>query len=187
VFDERKLVDPYFNKMVMVRGDKAMATHWRIMQAACNKWHGIQEEIADRPISGTDFETKVCLLAFSVDIGSPSCDDIGFSVQMQRAFDMYGDDSDEQQFKYLNVFARIEDYEKWKEVRQTLSKNKDEQYKPDALAAAASAGRPEFGQKKLKEMKKSGAPTDRLQASFEKCWADVRAHNAGRDTKYDVR
>jgi hypothetical protein len=36
-------------------------------------------------------------------------------------------------------------------------------------------------------MKKSGAPTDRLQASFEKCWADARAHNAGRDTKYDAR
>jgi hypothetical protein len=61
-FDERKLVDPYFNKTVMVRGEKAMATHWGIMQAACNKWHSIQEEIADRPISGANFETKV--LAF---------------------------------------------------------------------------------------------------------------------------
>jgi hypothetical protein len=105
---------------------------------------------------------------------------------MRRAFDMYDDDSDGQQFKYLNVFARIEDYEKWAEVRRTLSKNKDEQYNPDAPAAAASAGCPDFGQKKLKEMKKSGAPADRLQASFEKCWADARAHNAGRDTKYDA-
>jgi hypothetical protein len=26
-----------------------------------------------------------------------------------------------------------------------------------------------------------------LQASFDKCWADARAHNAGRDTKYDAR
>jgi hypothetical protein len=58
-FNERKLVDPYFNKTVMVRGEKAMATYWGIMQAACNKWHGIQEEIADHPISGADFETKV--------------------------------------------------------------------------------------------------------------------------------
>jgi hypothetical protein len=105
-FDERKLVDPYFNKMVMVRGEKAIATHWGIMQAACNKWHDIQEEIADRPVSGADFETKVCLLAFFVDPGSLSCDDAGFSVQMRRAFDMYGDDSGGQQFKYLNVFAR---------------------------------------------------------------------------------
>jgi hypothetical protein len=26
-FDEHKIVDPYFNKTVMVRGDKAMVTH----------------------------------------------------------------------------------------------------------------------------------------------------------------
>jgi hypothetical protein len=69
---------------------------------------------------------RYALLAFSVDIGWPSCDDAGFSVQMRRAFDMYGDDSDGQHFKYLNVFARIEDCEKWAEVRRTLSKNKDE-------------------------------------------------------------
>jgi hypothetical protein len=25
-----------------------------------------------------------------------------------------------------------------------------------------------------------------LQASFDKCWADARAHAAGRDTKYDA-
>jgi hypothetical protein len=87
----------------------------------------------------------------------------------------------------FNVYARIEDCEKWAEVRWTLSKNKDEQYNPDALATAASVGHPEFGQKKLKELKKSGAPADRLQASFEKCWAEARAHNAGRDTKYDAR
>jgi hypothetical protein len=141
-----------------------------VQQVAC-----IQEEIADRPIRGADFETKV--LTFSVDIGSPSCDDAGFSVQMRRAFDIYGDDSDGQQFKYLNVFARIENCEKWAEVRRTLSKNKDEQYNPDAPAAAASAGRPEFDRKKLKEMKKLGAPADRLQASFEKCWAETRAHD----------
>jgi hypothetical protein len=36
-FDERKIVDPYFNKTVMVRGEKAMATHWGIMQAACSR------------------------------------------------------------------------------------------------------------------------------------------------------
>jgi hypothetical protein len=49
VFDERKIIDPYFNKTVMVRCKKAMATHWGIMQAACSKWHGIQE---DRRSSG---------------------------------------------------------------------------------------------------------------------------------------
>jgi hypothetical protein len=73
-FDERKIVDPYFNKMVMVRGEKAMATHWGIMQAVCSRWHGIREEIAERPVSGADFECKVWLLAVSVDPGSPSFD-----------------------------------------------------------------------------------------------------------------
>jgi hypothetical protein len=75
-FDERKIVDPYFNKMVMVHGEKAMATHWGIMQAACSRWHGIQEEIADRPVSGADFECKVCLPAVSIDPGSPSFDSL---------------------------------------------------------------------------------------------------------------
>jgi hypothetical protein len=42
-FDERKIVDPDFNKTVMIRGEKAMGTHWGIMQAACSRWHGIQE------------------------------------------------------------------------------------------------------------------------------------------------
>jgi hypothetical protein len=50
-FDERKIVDPYFNKTVMIRGEKATTTHWGIMQAACSRWHDIQEDIADRPLA----------------------------------------------------------------------------------------------------------------------------------------
>jgi hypothetical protein len=72
VFDERKIVDPYFNKTVMTRGKKAMGTHWGIMQTACNRWHGIQEEIEARPVSGADFEAKVCLLVVFVKPRSPS-------------------------------------------------------------------------------------------------------------------
>jgi hypothetical protein len=75
---------------------------------------------------------------------------------------MYNDDTDGQTFKYLNVFACIETCEKWAEVRQNLSKNKHEEYNPNALAAAASTGHPELGQKKMKELKKAGHPTDRL-------------------------
>jgi hypothetical protein len=106
---------------------------------------------------------------------------------MRRAFDMYCDDTDDQTFKYLNVFARIENCEKLEDVRRNLTKNKDEPYNPDAPAPAALAGPPELGQKKLKELKKAGHPTERLQASFDKCWADARAHAAGRDNKYDAR
>jgi hypothetical protein len=88
---------------------------------------------------------------------------------MQRAFDMYIDDTDGQTFMYHNVFARIENCENWADVRRNLAKNKDEKYNPDAPAPAASAGRTELGQKKLKELKKAGHPAERLQASFNKC------------------
>jgi hypothetical protein len=36
-------------------------------------------------------------------------------------------------------------------------------------------------------LKKADHPADRLQASFDKCWANAKAHAAGRDTKYDAR
>jgi hypothetical protein len=49
---------------------------------------------------------------------------------MRRAFDMYSDDTDDQTFKYLNVFAHIKNCEKWANVRRNLAKNKDEQYSP---------------------------------------------------------
>jgi hypothetical protein len=68
-----------------------------------------------------------------------------------------------------------------------IAENKNEQYNPDAPAPAASAGRPELSQKKLKELKKTGHPAERLQASFDKCWADARAHAVGRDNKYDTQ
>jgi hypothetical protein len=105
---------------------------------------------------------------------------------MWRAFDMYSDDTNGQTFKYLNVFASFENCEKWAGVCRNLAKNRDEQYNPDAPAHAASAGRPELGHKKLKKLKKAGHPAERLQASFDKCWADARAHATGRDDKYDA-
>jgi hypothetical protein len=105
---------------------------------------------------------------------------------MWRVFNMYSDDTDGQTFKYLNVFARIENCEKWVDVRRNLAKNKDEQYNPDAPAPAASVGCPRLSQKKWKELKKAGHPIERLQASFDKCWAGARAHATGRDDKYDT-
>jgi hypothetical protein len=58
-FDERKMCDPDFNKIHMDRGDKAMANHWATIQQACSKWHGIQEEISNRPESGANYERQV--------------------------------------------------------------------------------------------------------------------------------
>jgi hypothetical protein len=37
---------------------------------------------------------------------------------MRRAFDMYSDDTNGQTFKYLNIFACIDTYEKWADVRR---------------------------------------------------------------------
>ncbi|KAK1610866.1 hypothetical protein QYE76_034539 [Lolium multiflorum] len=164
-YEERKLVDPYFNKtnMNVYRGEKAMATHWGIMQTACSKWHGVQEEIEKRPISGHDLEQK-----------------------LRRALDMYAEDTG-LQFKFLNVYARLEHCEKWRENRTTLSKSKTEQYNPDAPAACASEGRPELGQKKLKELKRTDSPADKMQASIDKCLADLMSHADGRNDKFDGR
>ncbi|XP_071674409.1 uncharacterized protein [Lolium perenne] len=140
-----------------------MATHWGIIQTACSKWHGIQEEVEEQPMSGHDLEQK-----------------------LRRALDMYMDDTG-MQFKFLNVYARIEKCEKWAETRKNLSKSKTEQYNPDAPAAGSADGRPELGQKKLKELKKTGNPADRMQASIDKCWADLRTHADGRNDKFDGR
>jgi hypothetical protein len=41
-FDERKLMDPMFNKVHMDRNPSGMSHHWGIIQQACNKWNGIQ-------------------------------------------------------------------------------------------------------------------------------------------------
>ncbi|CAM0879536.1 unnamed protein product [Alopecurus aequalis] len=57
-FDERKLVDPEFAGLHTERGEKAMANHWAVIQQACNKWHGIQEEVVARPESGANIERQ---------------------------------------------------------------------------------------------------------------------------------
>jgi hypothetical protein len=47
-------------------------------------------------------------------------------LQIRRALDMYADDCDGQMFKYLNMFARIAECDKWKAVRKNLANNKGE-------------------------------------------------------------
>jgi hypothetical protein len=58
-FDERKLRDPVFNKVHMDRNPSRMSHRWGIIQPACNKWHGIQQEVVDRQESGTSIEDLV--------------------------------------------------------------------------------------------------------------------------------
>jgi hypothetical protein len=167
-FDERKIVDPYFSKTVMIHGEKAMATHWGIMQAACSRWHGIQEEIADRPVSGADFEAKVCLLAVSVDPGSPSFDSPSCLCRCGRRSTCTVRTPTARRSSTSTSLPASRPARSGRTYAGNLSKNKDEQYNPDAPVPAASAGHPELGQKKLKELKEAGHPADRLQASFDK-------------------
>jgi hypothetical protein len=58
-YDERRMIDPDFASCVTERGQKAMANHWAHIQAQCNKWHGIQQEVTNRPQSGANREMEV--------------------------------------------------------------------------------------------------------------------------------
>ncbi|KAE8766316.1 putative methionyl-tRNA synthetase [Hordeum vulgare] len=88
-FDEHKLVDLDFANIHMERGNKAMSNHWVTIQTACNKWHGIIEEVIARPKNGANIEGR-----------------------MVRMFGMYRQDNNDQEFKFLHVFSRIESCEK---------------------------------------------------------------------------
>ncbi|KAE8796288.1 putative methionyl-tRNA synthetase [Hordeum vulgare] len=57
-FDERKLVDPDFANIHMDRGEKAMSNRRSTIQTACNKWHGIVEEVDALPESGAIVEDR---------------------------------------------------------------------------------------------------------------------------------
>ncbi|KAE8821629.1 putative methionyl-tRNA synthetase [Hordeum vulgare] len=85
-----------------------MSNHWSMIHTACNKWHGIVEEVAARPESGANVK--------------------GHMVWM---FAMYRADNEDQEFKFLQVFTRIESCQKWREIRLALDKAK-ETYNPDA-------------------------------------------------------
>jgi hypothetical protein len=58
-FDECKLIDSMFNKIHMDCNPFGMSHCWVLIQAACNKWHGIQQEVMDRQESGTSIENLV--------------------------------------------------------------------------------------------------------------------------------
>jgi hypothetical protein len=58
-FDERKLMDSAFNKIHMDCNPSGMSHRWGLIQQACNKWHGIQQEVMDRQESGTSIEDLV--------------------------------------------------------------------------------------------------------------------------------
>ncbi|CAM0871607.1 unnamed protein product [Alopecurus aequalis] len=162
-FKERKLVDPEFAGLHTDHGEKAMANHWAVIQQACNKWHDIQEEVAARPESGANIER-----------------------QMVRMFEMYCNDNEQAELKFLNVFAKIELCEKWIECRQALAKNKEAVYNPDAPVAGAAEGRP-IGNKKAKAARDMAPAAERLQTSIDQCIADAKSHAIVREEKSEAR
>ncbi|CAM0881035.1 unnamed protein product [Alopecurus aequalis] len=149
-YEERRMLDPEFAVCTIDCGEKAMANHWAAIQQACNKWHSIQEEVRNRPQSGSNVEQR-----------------------MVHMFDMYRRDNNYAEFKFLHVFTRIESCEKWKEVHLALAKTKDGVYNPDAPTDPASASRPE-GNKKAKAAKAKAPAAERVQAAIEQCIADAK-------------
>ena len=58
-YDEHRLMDPELDECTVERGDSAMPHRWAMIEHACNKWHGIQEEIRRNPDSGTNVTDQV--------------------------------------------------------------------------------------------------------------------------------
>ncbi|KAE8766606.1 putative methionyl-tRNA synthetase [Hordeum vulgare] len=140
----------------MDRGEKVRANHWATIQHACNNGHGIQEEIMARPESGANFERR-----------------------MVRMFDMFRQDNNDQDFKFLHVFTRIESREKLIECRLALSKAKHDVYNPDALRAPRWQQKSQGGE---------GRGTHcRTTSLIEQCIIDAKSNAAKRKEKSEAR
>ncbi|KAE8788125.1 putative methionyl-tRNA synthetase [Hordeum vulgare] len=186
-FDECKLVDPDFAKINMDHRKKAMANCWSTIQTACNKWHGIVEEVVARPESGATSRGRygqsspALVRRVAVYFADMFCS----LVQMVRMFDMYHVDNEDQEFRFLHVFSRIESCEKWRKVWLALDKAK-ETYNPYAPASRATEGRPD-GTKKARAARDSAPAAEWLQSSIEQCIADVKNIAAKREETSDAR
>ncbi|KAK1662425.1 hypothetical protein QYE76_050584 [Lolium multiflorum] len=117
-YEERKLVDPYFNK-----------TNMNVYRER-RQWPPIGGSCRRRAANGTAY-------------GRRSRNGRSAAMTWSKRYVP----STITEFKFLNVYARLEHCEKWRENRTTLSKSKTEQYNPDAPAACASEGRPELGRR----------------------------------------
>jgi hypothetical protein len=74
--------------------------------------------------------------------------------------------------------------QEWADTRAALAKGGV--YNPVAPVPDAEEGHPELGQKAAKSAKLMGLPTERLQASLEKCMIDARTHAIARAEKFDA-
>ncbi|KAE8786157.1 putative methionyl-tRNA synthetase [Hordeum vulgare] len=161
--DERNLVDPDFVNIHMDRDENGMSNHWSTIHTACNKWHVIVEEVVARPKSGANVEGQIV-----------------------RMFAMYRTDNEDQEFKFLHVFSRIDSCRSGGKFGSiTLDKVKDT-YNPNALAPAAAEWHPD-GTKKARVARDAAPAVERLQASIEQCIADAKSSAPRREEKSDGR
>ncbi|KQJ88688.1 hypothetical protein BRADI_4g20543v3 [Brachypodium distachyon] len=154
-YDERRVIDREFASMTHDRNESGLSHRWQMIQQACNKWHGIQEEARRRPASGSSAHD-----------------------QMVAMFTAFRDDNDDAKFKFIQVFVRIETCDKWTETRAGLAKTGT--YDPTAAPPAAAEGRP-IGHKKAKAMRDAAPATEHLYTCIEKCMSDAAAQAAKRD------
>ncbi|KAE8779390.1 putative methionyl-tRNA synthetase [Hordeum vulgare] len=94
-------------------------------------------------------------------------------------FNMYHQDNEDQEFKFLHVFYMIESCEKWRDVRLALAKAK-QTYNPDAPA-------PTDGNKRAKTARDAPPTVERLQSSIEKCIVNAKNNTANWEEKPNAR
>lgn len=105
---------------------------------------------------------------------------------MVRMFNMFCQDNNYFEFKFLHVFSRLEMCKKWTECRLALAKAKDGVYNPGVPVTATTDGRTD-GNKKAKAEKDATPATERLKSAIEQCIADARSHAAIREEKSEAR
>jgi hypothetical protein len=176
-------MDPTFNKMYMDCNPSEISHRWGIIQQACNKWHGIQQEVMDQQESGASIEDLVrsapLLADFYLQLFSQSC--------VVAMFEMYRTNNEDVEFKFIHVFKRIEKCDKWVLVRASLGKGKDITFDPTSPLPAVGQGRLEMGNKKAKQAREDALAMEWLQSSIKKCIAGVAMNYAAREGKEAAR
>ena len=103
---------------------------------------------------------------------------------MLDALAAYRKDNNDTEFKYLHVFKRIENCEKWRQTRRTLGN--DGEYDPQAAAPAAGDGRP-IGNNAAKTARNAAPAAEKMHTMLEKCLTDAATLSATRDAQFADR
>ncbi|KAE8821357.1 putative methionyl-tRNA synthetase [Hordeum vulgare] len=85
---------------------------------------------------------------------------------------MYRAHNEDQEFKFIHVFSKLEPWKKWRKFLLALDKAK-ETYNLDAHAPAAAEGCPD-GTKKARAARDATPAVERLQSSIKRCIADAK-------------